>query len=105
MTRLDEVTPLSVQRHPFFGPSEEDWNIDLDFADPGYGKPGVGIVATAISVWSALQDRAVTVGETAVAFKMPAEAVTQCVDHHPWMYLVGDEDTPIEQIKIEHEGE
>ena len=103
--RLDEATPLSIQPHPFFGPSEDGWNIDLDGEHAGYGKPGVGMVANAISVWSALQQSAVTLGDAAQAFKMPVEAVAQCVDHHPWMYLVGDETTPIEHIKIEHEGE
>ncbi len=101
---LGDTKPLSEQRHPFFGPNEDDWNLDLELGSPDYGKPGVGIVAAAISVWSALNGNT-TLGDAAQAFKMPAEAVAQCVEWHPWMYFVGDENTPLEQLVIEHEGE
>ncbi len=103
--RIDETTPLSEERHPFFGPCEDDWNLDLDLGHADYGKPGVGIVASAISVWASLQERRVTVGDAAATFRMPAAAVVQCVDHHPWMYFVGVKETPIEHLVIEHEGE
>ena len=96
--------PLSEQRHPFFGPNEDDWNLNLDLGDDDYGKPGVGIVASAISVWASLNGT-VTIGDAAAAFKMPAEAVAQCVEYHPWMYFIGDETTPLERLVIEHEGE
>lgn len=101
---IDDTKPLSDERHPFFGPSEDDWNLNLDLDNPDYGKPGVGIVASAISVWSALNGT-VTLGDAAAAFKMPVEAAAQCVDYHPWMYFVGDETTPLEKLVIEHEGE
>ena len=101
---IGDTKPLSEQRHPFFGPSEDDWNLDLDLDDADYGKPGVGIVARAISVWSSLNGKT-TLGDAAVAFKMPPEAVAQCVEYHPWMYFVGDETTPLENLVIEHEGE
>jgi len=101
---LADTKPLSEQRHPFFGPDEEDWNLaDLD--SPDYGKPGVGIVASAISVWSSLQNGCTSLGDAAKAFNMPVEAVAQCVEYHPWMYFIGDETTPLEDLKIEHEGE
>jgi hypothetical protein len=103
--RIDETTPLSEDRHPFFGPCADDWNLHLDSGHGDYGKPGVAIVASAISVWASLQEQSVTVGDAATAFCMPAAAVVQCVDHHPWMYFVGDETTEIEQLVIEHEGE
>lgn len=102
---LHDTKPLSEYRHPFFGPSEDDWNLDIDPDDDDYGKPGVGIVASAVSVWAALQCGTTTLGDAASAFKMPVEAVAQCVEHHPWMYFVGDEHTPLEKLVIEHEGE
>jgi hypothetical protein len=101
---LDDTKPLSAERHPFFGPREDDWNLS-DCGSSDYGKPGVGIVANAVSVWTTLQHGSVTLGDAAAAFKMPVEAVAQCVEFHPWMYFVGDEDTPIEKLVIEHEGE
>lgn len=101
---LDDTKPLSDQRHPFFGPNEDDWNLDLDLEDDDRGKPGVGIVASAISVWSSLNGNT-TLGDAATAFKMPVEAVVQCVEYHPWMYFIGDEKTPLEYLVIEHEGE
>lgn len=100
---IGDTKPLSEQRHPFFGPNEDDWNLD-DIESQDYGKPGVGIVASAISVWSALNGT-VTLGDAAKAFKMPPEAVAQCVEWHQWMYFVGDEKTPLEALVIEHEGE
>jgi len=100
---LHDTKPLSDERHPFFGPNEDDWNLDSD--DDDYGKPGVGIVAEAISVWATLQNKPVTLGDAAHAFQMPVEAVAQCVEFHPWMFFVGDENTPIDQLIIEHEGE
>lgn len=103
---LEDTKPLSDERHPFFGPNAADWNLDAELGSDDYGKPGVGIVASAISVWSTLQNSSsVTLGDAATAFKMPVEAVAQCVEYHPWMYFVGDEKTPIEQLVIEHEGE
>lgn len=102
---IDDIKPLADERHPFFGPNEEDWNLDLDLDNEDYGKPGVGIVASAISVWSSLQNKSITLGEAAAAFSMPVEAVVQCVEYHPWMYFVGDEKTPLETFVIEHEGE
>lgn len=102
---IDDTKPLSEQLHPFYGPNECDWNLDLDFEDEGYGKPGVGIVASAISVWSSLQSGDVTMGDVAAVFNMPVEAVAQAVEYHPWMYFVGDEKTPLEKLIIEHEGE
>lgn len=102
---IGDTTPLSEKRHPFFGPNEDDWNLDLDLDDDDRGKPGVGIVASAVSVWSCLQNKTVTVGDAAAAFKMPAAAVAQCVEYHPWMYFVGDEATRLEDLVIEHEGE
>ena len=101
---LQDTKPLSDQRHPFFGPNEDDWNLDLDLDDDDRGKPGVGVIAQAISVWSALNGTT-TLGDAAAAFKMPVEAVAQCIEYHPWMYFVGDENTPIEKLVIEHEGE
>ena len=101
---IDDTKPLSEQRHPFFGPTADDWNLDLDDDDPDHGKPGVGIVAAAISVWSMLNGT-VTIGDVAAAFKMPADAVAQCVEYHPWMFFIGDENTPLEQLVLEHEGE
>lgn len=100
---LDDTRPLSEQRHPFFGPNEDDWNLG-DLGSPDYGKPGVGIVANAISVWSALQNQTTTLGDAAAAFRMPVEAAVQCVEYHPWMYFVGDEKTPLEKLVIEHEA-
>lgn len=102
---INDTKPLSDERHPFFGPSEDDWNLDLDLDDPDYGKPGVGIVASAVSVWATLQNKSVTLGDAAEAFKMPVEAVAQCVEHHAWMYFIGDASTPLEKLVIEHEGE
>lgn len=101
---LGDTKPISEERHPFFGPREDDWNLDADMEGSDYGKPGVGIVASAISVWASLNSN-VTIGDAAKAFKMPPEAVAQCVEFHPWMYFVGDEKTPLEQLVIEHEGE
>lgn len=101
---LDDTKPLSEQRHPFFGPNEDDWNLD-NIDSPDYGKPGVGIVASAVSVWACLQERSVSLGDAAAAFRMPVEAIAQCVEFHPWMYFVGDEKTPLEKLVIEHEGE
>lgn len=103
---IEDTKPLSEQRHPFFGPNVDDWNLDLDLDDDDRGKPGVGIIASAISVWACLQQSSnVTLGDVATAFKMPVEAVAQCVEYHPWMYFIGDEKTPLEQLVIEHEGE
>jgi hypothetical protein len=103
---LHDTKPLSDERHPFFGSNEDDWNLDLDPDSDDYGKPGVGIVARAISVWVCLQEAPrVTVGDVAASFRMPIEAVAQCVEHHPWMYFIGDERTPLENLVIEHEGE
>lgn len=102
--RIEDTKPLSEQRHSFFGNNEEDWNLDADPSADGYGKPGVGIVASAISVWAALNGT-VTLGDAATAFKMPVDAVAQCVEWHPWMYLVGDETTPLNELVIEHDGE
>ena len=100
---MDDTKPLSEQRHPFFGPNEDDWNLDAELGSDDYGKPGVGIMANAISVWASMNGSP-TMGEAAATFKMPVEAVAQCVEWHPWMYFVGDEDTPIEKLVIEHEG-
>lgn len=102
---IDDTKPLSEERHPFYGPDEDTWNLDLDLEDADYGKPGVGIIASAISVWASLQSGDVTMGDVAASFKMPVEAVAQAVEYHPWMYFVGDEQTPIEKLVIEHEGE
>lgn len=102
---IGDTKPLSEQRHPFFGPNEDDWNLHLGIDSDDHGKPGVGVVASAISVWASLQPETATVGEAATAFHMPAEAVVQCVEYHPWMYLVGDEKTALEALVIEHDGE
>lgn len=103
---IGDTKPLSEQRHPFFGPNEDDWNLDAELGGADYGKPGVGVVAEAISTWVMLQNKsAVTLGDVAIAFCMPPEAVAQCAEWHPWMYFVGDENTPLEKLVIEHEGE
>lgn len=102
---ISDTKSLSDERHPFFGPNEDDFNLDLALDSDDYGKPGVGIVASAISVWASLQSKSVTLGDAATTFNMPVEAVAQCVEHHPWMYFVGDENTPLEQLVIEREGE
>lgn len=102
--RIEDTTPLSEERHPFFGPNDKDWNLDLGLDHPDYGKPGIGIVASAISVWTTLNHGA-TIGSAAAAFKMPAPAVAQCIEYDPWMYFVGDENTDLENLVIEHDGE
>lgn len=102
---MEDTMPLSELRHPFLGPTEDDWNLDLPMGDVDYGKPGVGVVAEAVSVWTCLQDKPVMLGDVAASFRMPVEAVVQCVDWHPWMYLIGDENTPLDQLVIEHEHE
>jgi len=102
--KLEDTQPITEELHPFFGPNENDWNLDADLGSDDYGKPGVGIIANAVSIWASLNG-APTLGDAAKAFKMPVEAVAQCVDWHPWMYFIGDENTPIEDLVIEHEGE
>lgn len=101
---FDGTKALSNERHPFFGPNDYDWNLDLDLDDPDYGKPGIGVIAEAVSVWAALNGTT-TIGQAAVTFKIPVDAIAQCIEHHPWMFFIKDKNTPLENTKIEHDGE
>ena len=53
-----------------FGENSETWNVQGDWRGEGdcSGLPGIGLFGSALQVWSSLQDRAVTVGEAAMAF-------------------------------------
>lgn len=92
----------SNKLHDFFGPDEDSCNLG---AETGAGRPGVGLMARAISAWAA-QNGGVTIGDAAKTFNMPPEAVAQCVDHHPYLMVLGRlDDVPLEERVIEHDGE
>lgn len=97
--------------HEFFGRCSDSYNIDLDEdadcddADDGSGRPGIGIAANALNFWVGQQYHTTTVGDAAVAFSMPAEAVAQAVRWHPWMLIGGDEALPLISRTIEQDGE
>jgi len=82
-----------------FGANNDDWNHDAD------GYPGIGLIANAISTWSALQERTtVTVGEAALTFFIKPELVVQAIEFHYWMCW-DKQDGPIETWVIGHDGE
>ncbi|WP_201404241.1 hypothetical protein [Kaistia sp. 32K] len=60
----------------------------------------------AVSIWSAMQLRDVSVAETALAFNATPDVVQRAVREHggPYLYLIGDETDPAKQF-IEHDGE
>ena len=77
---------MSYQPLSFFGPDEHSYNcgssMEGDDADDS-GRPGIGLVASAIQFW-ALQNsgKSCTIGRAAAVFNMPAEAVAEAIDHH-----------------------
>lgn len=60
----------------------------------------------AISIWSAMQGRTVSVAETALAFNTTPDVVQHAVKEEGgfYLYLDGDDASPAEQT-IEHDGE
>ena len=98
---------MSYQPLSFFGPDEHSYNcgssMEGDDADDS-GRPGIGLVASAIQFW-ALQNigKSCTIGRAAAVFNMPAEAVAEAIDHHCWMFR--HEDAPLLEQQIEHDGE
>lgn len=83
-------------RPPYFAGEETD---DDDW-DRETGKPGIGLFANALSVWSTMQNRDTTVEEAAVVFNVPVEMVRTAVEWHPWMLLEGKDGNV-----IGHDGE
>jgi|OM-RGC.v1.033376168 hypothetical protein len=80
----------------------------MDGMDTGFWQkdgetPAVELLATAVQVWTTMQGRDCTVGETATAFKTTPEKIAEAVKEHYWMLLIGE--GPLEQQIIFHEGE
>lgn len=79
-----------------------------DFGDEDADDPGITLThfCQAISVWSAMQGRTVTVAETALAFNTMPGAVQSAVKEHGgfYLFLYGDDADPARQT-IEHDGE
>lgn len=82
---------------PYFGPNDDDWNID----EGGDGKPGVSLFASALQVWSLMQDRDVPVTEAADAFNTVPDMIREAVEEHPWMLIGNDDGVEV----IQHDGE
>lgn len=82
----------------------QPWTPDM-FVD-GEGD-ACGITPTdfcnALSVWSFMQDRPVSVAEAATTFNTSPLVIAKAVDEHPYLLLSGD-GGPASLI-IEHEGE
>lgn len=74
--------------------SEED-DVGLGLAEFG----------NALSAWSWMQKRDVTVAQAARAFNTSPELVIKAVADHPWMFIVGADDVGPELQFIEHDGE
>jgi len=87
-----------------FGSDPWSWNTGWSRSaigaeiDDNSGNPGIGMVSNALSVWSALQDRSVTVDEAATVFNLGPALIRQAIDYHNFMF-VGPGDV------IEHDGE
>lgn len=80
-----------------------------DGYDTNEGKPGIGLVASAIQFWSGQnydseRKRCPSIRETAQVFRMTDADVRAAIAWHPWMFLSGPDDDPTKQF-IEHEGE
>lgn len=98
----------SVDGHPlheFFGSDPESYNLYIDEAQDGSGRPGIGIASKAIMFWVAQQTSVQTVAMAAATFQMPDEAVAQAVRWRPWMFLTGENNRPVGALTIECEGE
>jgi hypothetical protein len=100
------------KQHEFFGPDDESYNIHTSedafgFAgEDGSGRPGIAIVANALQFWVGQRKCDVaTVGRAAEAFNMPPEAVREAVEWSQWMLLVGADDVPLKEMRIELDGE
>ena len=81
-----------------FGAEDFGWDTDST------GRPGVGLVGTALSVWTTCQGRPVTVREAADAFRLPLSMILEAVDQHIWMYLDHQGASAAEAL-ICHDGE
>jgi hypothetical protein len=87
-----------------YGKDDQSWNLPDHPEGDESGYPGLGILANAISAWSVLQPGTqATVGDAAKAFYMTPRLVVLAVKFDPWMYL--DEDGPVEDWVIGHDGE
>ena len=80
-----------------FGPDANSWDAD------DTGSPGIGLVGRALQVWSTCQQRDVTLGEAALAFRLPIAMIAEAVEAHPWMFVYGPPTNPASLIA--HEGE
>lgn len=92
---------------------DSTWPRGFAFADEGLespvwdqetGMPSASLTASAIQVWSALQNRRTSVRECATAFNLDDAQVREAVEVHGWMSLTGPADDPTKQF-IEHDGE
>ena len=101
----DRTTSNGEALHEFFGADPDSYNIDLDETADGSGRPGIGMAGRAIQFWVGQAKGPVTVGAAAAIFGMPPEAVAQAVAEHPWMLLGGPAAGPIEDRRIELDGE
>lgn len=96
--RLDDLTPRPTKRFEF-----DTWAEDEAGWDPETKAPGIMKFASAVQVWSALQNRAVTVAECARVFNVDAKRVIEAVDEHSYMKVAGPRGDP-DRATIEHTG-
>lgn len=77
-----------------------------DFAGPD---DEVGITfdrfADAVSVWSWMQSRRVSVAETAMTFSTSPEIIRKSVEEEPYLFLCGGDGQDPTQQFIEHDAE
>ncbi|OYY06764.1 MAG: hypothetical protein B7Y70_16035 [Rhizobiales bacterium 35-68-8] len=83
----------------------EVWTYD-QFADEALNEAGITWphFLNALSVWSFMQGRPVTVAEASLTFNTSADLIRKAVREHPFLVLEGDDDSPATQM-IEHDGE
>ena len=76
--------------HAFFGPDPESYNslVDGRTGQDGSCRPGIAIVASAVAFWANQKDAPPKLGEAALVFNMPIEAVRDAVEWHPFMQLL-----------------
>lgn len=82
-------------RPPYFADID-----DVECWDTETGRPGIGLFAKAVQVWSLMQNRDTTVAAAALAFNVSERMIIEAVEWHPWMLLEG-KDGDI----IGHDGE
>lgn len=75
------MTDSSPHSFTAFGPEDFGWDTEDTC------QPGVGIIGTALQVWTICQGKPVTVREAATAFRLPEAMIVKAVDQHIWMYL------------------